>query len=247
MALGCRILQTPNSNGESSGAEIITSSTPPFPTKEPERYQAIRVITTGTAPGSSDFSGVDTRTMTFIARDGDKRREEYDLRAGEKIVYLEIPPKRFGLLPASKTYADLSAVQGETEASNPQRDTEISPDRLMNEARAERHYQKLGIENLSGRATTKYRVTSDQTTNGAVSSETFIWVDEALGMPIKSVTRETGHDNLAEVITELKDISFDVDQGLFKLPKDYRKVEARLIFERVLGQKKLGPTQTTAR
>jgi hypothetical protein len=243
MVVGCRSSQRqPNSNGESSASETITTSTPPFPTKEPERYRAIRVVTTGSSAGSSDLSGVGTSTSTtFIARNGDKRREEYDLRSGEKIVYLEIPPRRFGLLPASKTYADLSAVQGETESANPQNDVEISPDRLINEARPERHYQKLGIENLSGRPTTKYRVTLDQTTKGTVSSETLIWVDEALGMPIKSVTRGTGPDNFAEVLTELKDISFDIDQGLFELPKDYRKVEARLILERVLGQKKLGP------
>ena len=249
VVFGCRSSQSPpNANGESSGSEIITSSTPPFPTKEPDRYQAIRVISTGASlPGSGDLSGVATRTSTtFIARNGDKRREEYDLRSGEKIVYLEIPPRRFGLLPASKTYADLSAVQGEPEVSNPQRDAEISPDRLINEARPERHYQKLGIENLSGRATTKFRVTLDQTTKGAVS-ETLIWVDEALGMPIKSVTRDTGDGNFAEVITELKDIRLDIDQGLFELPKDYRRVEARLIFERVLGQEKLGPLKSKVR
>jgi hypothetical protein len=250
MVLGCRSSQTPpNPNGESSGSEIITSSTPPFPTKEPERYQAVRVITTGASkPGSSDLFGVETRTSTtLIARNGERRREEYGLKSGEKIVYLEIPPRRFGLLPASKTYADLSAIQGETEASNPQNDADISPEGLINEARPERHYQKLGIENLSGRATTKYRVTLDQTTNGTVSSETLIWIDEALGMPIKSVTRETSHDNSAEVITELKDISFDIDQRLFELPKDYRKVDARLIFERVLGQDKREPPKTKAR
>jgi hypothetical protein len=251
MILGCRGSQTPpNSNRESSRSETITSSTPPFPTKEPERYQATRVIRTGeSSPGSSDLSAVETRSSTtFIARDGDKRREEYHSRSGEKIVYLEIPPRRFVLLPANKTYADLDAVQGETEASNLQNEAEISPDRLIYEARPETHYQKLGIENLGGRTTTKYRVTLDQTANGnTVSSETLIWVDEALGMPIRSLTRETGHDHFSEVMTELKDISLDIDQGLFQLPKDYKRAEARLIFARVLGQEKLGTPKSEAR
>jgi hypothetical protein len=250
MILGCRGSQTPpNSHRESSGSEIITSSTPPFPTKEPERYQATRVIRTGeSSPGSSDLSAVETRTSTtFIARDGDKRREEYDSRSGEKIVYLEIPPRRFVLLPSNKTYADLDAVPGETEASNLQKEAEISPDRLINEARPETHYQKLGIESLGGRTTTKYRVTLDQTTNGNVSSETLIWVDEALGMPIRSLTRETGHDHFSEVMTELKDMSLDIDQGLFQLPKDYKRVEVRLISARVLGQGKRGTPKSEAR
>lgn len=247
MILGCRGSQTPpNSNRESSGSEIITSSTPPFPTKEPERYQATRVIRTGeSSPGSSDLSAVET---CFIARDGDKRREEYHSRSGEKIVYLEIPPRRFVLLPSNKTYADLDAVPGETEASNLQKEAEISPDRLINEARPETNYQKLGIENLGGRSTIKYRVTWDQTTNGnTVSSETLIWVDEALGMPIRSLTRETGHDHFSEVMTELKDMRLDIDQGLFQLPKDYKRVEARLILVRLLGQEKLGTPKSEAR
>jgi len=251
MILGCRGSQTPlKSNLESSGSEIIISTTPPFPTKEPEHYQATRVITTGeSSPGSIDLSAVETRTSrTFIARDGDRRREEYDSRSGEKVVYLEIPPRRLLLLPSSQSYADLSAAQGETEASNLQNEAEVSPDRLINEARPETHYQKLGIENLGGRAMTKYRVTLDQTNNGTtVRSETLIWVDEALGMPIRSVTRETGHDHFSEVITELKDISLDIDQGLFELPKHYKRVQARLIFARVLGQEKLGTPNSKAR
>ena len=249
--LGCRGSQTPpNSNRESSGSEIITSSTPPFPTKEPERYQATRVVRTGeSSPGSSDLSAVETRTSTtFIARDGDKRREEYHSRSGEKIVYLEIPPRRYVLLPSNRTYADLDSVEAATEASELQKEAEISPDRLINEARPETHYQKLGIENLGGRTTTKYRVTLDQTTNGnIVSRETLVWVDEALGMPIRSLTRETGHDHSSEVMTELKDMSLDIDQGLFQLPRDYKRVGARLIFARVLGQEKLAVPKSEAR
>ena len=33
------------------------------------------------------------------------------------------------------------------------------------------------------------------------------------------------------VTTELKDVKLEVDEGLFSLPSDYRKVEARLVFD----------------
>jgi hypothetical protein len=66
-----------------------TSSTPPFATKEPERYQATRVITTSQSVETVSEGGAESQT--FIARDGDKRREDYESNAGEKVYYLQLP------------------------------------------------------------------------------------------------------------------------------------------------------------
>src|SRR5215213_5456073 len=93
-----------------SGASGGTSLTPPFSTKEPEKYSAMRVIT-------SEGSGADAaseETRTFVARDGERRREDYESAGGEKISYLQLPTGNYVLLPAKKIYAELKpeAVEG---------------------------------------------------------------------------------------------------------------------------------------
>jgi outer membrane lipoprotein-sorting protein len=83
-------------------------------------------------------------------------------------------------------------------------------------------YQKLGTESISGRNTEKYRVVvnSDNAANVS-SSETLIWVDEALGMPIRS---ETKSSDGSRSTMELSDISLEVDKNLFQVPNDYKKI-----------------------
>ena len=60
---------------QSSSNDLITSSTPPFQTKEPERYQAVRTITFNAAGREPVV------TSYRIARNGSMRREENE--AGE--------------------------------------------------------------------------------------------------------------------------------------------------------------------
>src|SRR5436309_4738217 len=55
------------------------SSVPPFSTKEPERYQAARIVTTVEyRNGAADSAPETVITKVLIARDGEKRREEYN-------------------------------------------------------------------------------------------------------------------------------------------------------------------------
>ena len=218
--------------GNSGGEKDATSATPPFATKEPERYQAVRVIKGegGALDASKDAEGERTR----IARDGDRRREDYESAAGEKISYLQLPEGMYVLLPAKKLYAELKtetgSLSGERAASVP---PDFSPDKLLNETRPESLYENLGTENLNGRATTKYRVVVRGRTGAGneVTTESLVWVDESLGMPVKTETTSTGGQaSGARLTTELLDIKETVDAGLLELPTDYRKVEAAEIF-----------------
>ncbi|MDT5122484.1 MAG: hypothetical protein QOC96_1966 [Acidobacteriota bacterium] len=211
----------------SNGTAEETLTTPPFATKEPERYQAMRVETAG-SEGSNAFS-----RQTFIARDGERRREDYETPEGIKISSLELPTGIYVLLPAQKLYAELktdASVGALGQASVP---PDFSPDKLLNEVRPEAHYEKLGAETVNGRATMKYRVTLKGKTGAGneITTERLIWVDENLGMPIKSEMTSTGNGAGGTHVTmELRDIKETVDAGLFELPQDYRKVEARDIF-----------------
>ena len=247
MTIGCRSSQEVNSNSESAAPEITTSRTPPFPTHEPERYQAIRIITFKNSSANPAYSSTSqTRTSSVvIARHGDKRREEYQARLGKQIIYLEIPAGRFALLPARKLYADLSAAANEINLSDLPDESGVSTDLLLQAEPAAAKYEKLGTEIVEGRTTTKYRVIIPKRTDAtAVSGETLIWVDEALGMPVRSETMSSAGAQTSNVTMELKDIKLEVDEQLFALPVDYRKVEAQLIFDLIRkGEKLAGPKQ----
>lgn len=219
-------------NGNVNAASGDTSSMPPFATKEPERYQATRSVTSSEG-GDGAMNGT-AGSQTFIARDGDRRREDYESPAGEKISYLQLPEGSYVLLPAKKLYAGLkpetNGSEGDRAASLP---PDFSPDKLLNETRPESRYEKLGAETLNGRATTKYRVTVSGKTGAAkeITTESMVWVDESLGMPIKTETTSTGRAGSRAIVTmELRDIKETIDAGLLDLPSDYRKVEVKQLY-----------------
>lgn len=224
-------------DSNAAGAIEGTSSTPPFATKEPERYQALRVIES--SGGAEAAATAEQGSRALIARDGSKRREDYESSTGEKISYLQLPGATYVLLPAKKLYAELKpetagAASKQTESVPP----DFSPDRLLNETRPESLYEKLGAETLNGRATVKYRVTvRGQVGAGReVKTESIVWVDESLGMPVKTETTSTGGSAKGERVTmELRDIKETVDAQLFELPEGYRKVEARELFIEMNG------------
>jgi len=127
------------------------------------------------------------------------------------------------LLPAKKLYAELKTETGGRGAEVP---PDFSPEKLLNEARPETVYERLGEENLDGRQAVKYRVTVRDPGAGRAPVETLIWVDERLGMPVKSETTSAG----ARVTMELRDVKETVDAGLFELPVDYKRVAPEEIF-----------------
>lgn len=227
-----------NADGDNASAAAgETSSTPPFATKEPERYQATRFITSSEGGETTMDGSAGNRTM--IARDGDRRREDYESSGGEKISYLQLPEGVYVLLPAKKLYAKVNPLtggaEGEPAMSIP---PDFSPDKLLNETRPESRYEKLEAETLNGRVTTKYRVIVRGKTGGAkeITTESMVWVDENLGMPVKTETTSTDRaGSWAKVTMELRDIKETVDAGLFELPTDYRKVEAGEIFVHLNG------------
>jgi len=121
------------------------------------------------------------------------------------------------LLPAEKVYTDL------TENSTITTDEEeASPDRLLHEDSERTSYQKLGSEIVGGRNANKYRIIVNSSTAANVSqSETVMWIDEALQMPVKSETKSADG---TRVTMEVSEIKLDVDNDLFKVPEGYKKL-----------------------
>jgi outer membrane lipoprotein-sorting protein len=213
LTLSCRS-QSNSTVNENATTDTVVSATPPFQTKEPERYRAIRNVTVVAANGQT------ITTKNLIARDGELRRAESQV-ASKTIAYLERPEGKFVLLPDEKIYAEVtpdSSLSADQDADALER----SPEGLLHAEAGETSYQKLGKEAIGPRGTDKYRVVVNAQSAGNVSvSETLIWIDEALKMPIKSETRSADG---TRVLMELSDVSLDVDNVLFQIPKDYQKL-----------------------
>ena len=213
LTISCRSQSnsTPNDN---STTEPHVSSTPPFQTKEPDRYRAIRNVTVVAANGQT------VTTKNLIARDGELRRAESQV-ASKTIAYVERPEGRFVLLPGEKIYAEV-ASDSSLPASEDDDALERSPEGLLHAETGNTSYQTLGKEAIGGRNANKYRVIVNAPSAGNVSvSETLIWIDDVLRMPIKS---ETKSSDGTRVSMELTDISVEVGKVLFQIPKDYQKV-----------------------
>ena len=205
----CRAQNEPATTNVST--ETVVSSTPPFQTKEPDHYRATRTITIVTADGKT------VTTKNSIARDGEMRHNESET---EKVAYLDLPDGRFVLLPRDKVYAEVA-----TQTDNAVEDEEISPERLLHGEATNTTFQKIGMELIGGRNANKYRIVVNSSTSGSVSlSETFIWIDETLNMPIRS---ETTSSDGTKITMELSDVALKVEGQVFQIPDDYKKVVFR--------------------
>lgn len=199
----------------------VLVSTPPFKTQEPNSYKAVRAITFASSDGNEP-----TVTTVAIVRDGELRREEETSR-GKRVVYLELSGERFLLLPDDKIYATADGPTANTPAAAI---SEAPYGPYLHTAPILSTYENLGTETVNGNTATKYKVVVNNSNASAVSqSETFIWVDEALGMPVKSITRSAAGTRTME----LSQITLNVDRTLFEIPKDYQKVDMPQLRQRI--------------
>jgi outer membrane lipoprotein-sorting protein len=211
VAAGCA--QTQKVATETNANQTIVSATPPFQTREPERYRATRTITTISSTGEKIV------TTNSIARDGELRRDETQL-ATDHVVYLYLPEGKFLLVPDEKVFVDLTKVDS---ANSSVDDAESSPDRLLHTDPIATTYQHVGAETVNGRTAQKYRVVVNSSADPGVSgNETLIWIDEALHMPIKSETVSAGGKR---VTMELTDIALEAEPVLFRVPAEYQKID----------------------
>ena len=227
LIFGCTSSQPTNSSDDNPAF----NASPPFSTKEPGRYGATRVVSLTESATDNSVSKTQT-TSVFIVRDGIQRREEYEAGALGRLVFLENAAGRFIILPQAKLYADANEKGSSEQVGELQVKAELaSPDLLLHESNFAVQYQKLGTEVIAGRTATKYKVMNSTSTG----SESFIWVDETLGMPIATLSTSASGNRTTRVSMELQDIRTKVDSGIFELPADYRKVAATQILAMIRG------------
>lgn len=225
----CRTASESTTN-EAPPTDTVVSSTPPFKTKEPERYSATRTITIFSPDGDPVVS------KTLLAKDGPMRREE-PLTTAVRAVYLDLPDGRFVLYPDEKIYA---AATAENEPAGSTGAEEKSPDRLLHIEPISTTYQPLGAETVNGRSATKYRIVVNNSGSENVTlNETVMWIDDTLNMPIKSETKSPAG---IRSVMELSDVALEVDKQLFQIPAGYEKIVFSAI-EKQLKARRLNPSQ----
>ncbi|MFZ0061959.1 MAG: hypothetical protein WAL47_07965 [Pyrinomonadaceae bacterium] len=237
------LLNRPNDNDFTSDPD--NSGVPPFPTREPETYQAMRIVTFSQSGPNNIESQTQVRSgKVFLARDGVQRREEFEVGESRSIVFLENVNGRFIILPQPKLYADANESNA-SEQGELQVEAELmSPDFLLHESKTTTQYQKLGPETVAGRLATKYRVMTSGS-GSAASHEGLIWIDETLGMPIATQYTSTSENDSIRVSMELQNIRTEVDARIFALPVGYRKVAAAEILAIIRSGRAAPDVQTT--
>jgi outer membrane lipoprotein-sorting protein len=214
-----------NQNTNVSPAPLLTAeeskSAIPFSTKEPDVYQTEIVLT-------NYAGGEKSERKIFTARRGEKIRCDYE----NKISFLQIGEgQRFSIHNDKKIYAENQAIPGVAgETSNPTKD--FLTVEWLNEKRGAM-FENLGTENNL----TKYLVRLEDALNAA--SETLIFVDENLKIPVRQEFYTTGGEQKILVFSmKLENLKLDADDKLFELPKDFRKV-SRNEFQKTIRLEKL--------
>jgi hypothetical protein len=197
---------------------------PPFATKEPTKYQAKIVFSFKFHDQAENI----IEQTTVVARDATQQRIDFEIGDGKKVSRLVTADgKHLILLPKQKVYAEIAALDENFAKTVP---SDFSLEHLLHTKPVGARFERLGAEEIAGRQTTKYRLVFDKVTeNGNTSSETLVWADENLGLPIRTevVSLVDGKPTGAKSIMELSEIKIEPDRGMFELPSDYRKVSSK--------------------
>ena len=204
-------------------------------TKEPDQYQATVAVKFETL-GDQKMSVPGLQAN--VARSGDDKRMEFSLPNGEKLIYLDKGGRQLVISPARKQYAELTK-----EALGFEVRRMLMPGEIVNQVKNVRGVERVGEEQMSGRTVVKYRYGATANTGtqaGQVNTESFIYVDKETGLPLRSETvsqSQTGGNvqgvSGLRVVTEMSNISTNVDSALFAEPAEYAKVEPEQVRQQV--------------
>ena len=176
----------------------------PFSTKEPENFQAEFIVTT---EGKED--------KTFAVRGLDNSRR-YDYHYGQKnqiSVLQTADNKTFLIFNNKKIYTENISNRLVEASENP---FDFLTTEWLNQ-KADAKFEFLGTENNF----LKYRVILDNNQ----TSESFIWVDKNIGLPVKQEFYSVnGEQKILNFTFEIKNFKPQADANLFEIPKDFRKV-----------------------
>lgn len=191
----------------------------PFSTKEPDVYQAEIVLTVYA-------NGEKTERKIFTARSGEKLRTDYE----SKISFLHSDAGRKFLIHNGKKIYSETQTESDFAGENGDELRDFLTSQWLNE-KADTKFENLGAENN----VTKYRAVFES--SGA--SETLIYVDENFKIPVRQEFYSiTGERKNLVFSTEIRNLKLAVDEKLFELPKDFKKVSVDE-FQKITRSEKL--------
>ncbi len=211
-----------NATTNANTTTMTTSSGATVNTREPERYSAQLVMTAQTEGG--ERAAVIPSLMAQVARDGVNRRVSFRLPPNnEEVVYLNRGDQRFVILPGRRQYAELTR-----EATGFDIPPMMTPGQLVTYVQNQRGYERVGEEMLNGRRVTKYRYAGTSNTNtqaGTVAAESFVYVDEETGLPLRADLTSTASGNVEgvrglRVQAEMRDVNTNVDAATMEVPRE---------------------------
>ncbi|HEX9962534.1 MAG TPA: hypothetical protein VGB00_16485 [Pyrinomonadaceae bacterium] len=215
-----------NTNTPTSGASVET--------KEPDVYTATVTLKLETM---GDQKMAVPSMQANVARNGEDRRMEFSLPGGEKLIYLDKGGKQFVISPNRRQYAELTK-----EALGFEVRRLLMPGEIVNQVKNIKGVERVGEEQMNGRAVIKYRYGATANTGtqaGQVNTESFVYVDKETSLPLRSETVSQSQGGNVQGVsgirigTEMSNITTTADASLFAEPTDYKKVEPEEVKQQV--------------
>ncbi len=222
-----------NSSNMNANANMnTTTSSVAVEAKEPEQYQAKVTLKLETA-GENQTTALPAITAN-VARNSSERMMEFALPNGEKVIYLDKAGTNYLILPNRKQYAELNKDSLGFDVRRM-----LMPEQIVNQVKAMQGVQRIGEENVNGRAVIKYSYSgtaNTQTNAGKVSTDSFILVDKETGLPLRSETvsqsqtgaNVQGYKGL-RLVTDMTDIKTIAEPTLFAMPTGYQKIDSEQV------------------
>jgi hypothetical protein len=204
--------------------------TPSVDAREPDQYRAnvtIKLEAIGaTAPLTLPALAAN------VSRSGGDRRMEFAIPGGGRVIYLDKGSTNYLILPDKNQYAEINKESTGFEIRRL-----LMPEEIVRQIKNTPGVQLVGDDKLYGREVTKYRyaaVANTQTQAGDVATESYLYVDKATGLPLRSeiVTQSSGNVQGYKglrVVTEMTDLKTDVPADLMQPPTGLQKIEAEQV------------------
>ncbi len=159
-----------------------------------------------------------------VFRDGDNYRLDFMI-AEQKVSSIQTADgKRFIVIPKENVFSEIDADKAaKSDAPDTDAPRDFLRNLLLNEAQRGATYQNMGQENGS----TKFRVDFEIINEAPeFKSESFIWIDDSLKLPVKMETNSTenGQPTGAKSIMEIRNFKPEVEKDAFSVPNGFRKI-----------------------
>lgn len=226
-------------NANMAVASAVTESA------EPTEYQATVTVRLETI-GEQQKMTMPTLTAN-VARSGNDRRMQFTMPAGGRVVYLDRAGTNYLVLPEKKQYAELNRDSLGFDVRRM-----LMPEQIIQHVKNVQGVERVGEEKYNGRDVIKYKyaaVANTQSRVGQVATESFLLVDKATGLPLRSETvsqSQTGGNvqgfSGLRVVTEITEVKTETSPELFAEPTEFQKIESDqvrslvdLIFNSIAG------------